>query len=65
MSLWVGTFGVNGPRGVRFVEFEARNEAEARETMVRNYGCAWAFVYPSREAAGVDEFQLIPLPLGR
>lgn len=65
MSEWIGTFGQSDGRHDRFVRISADSESTARQVMVDHYGLKWAFLYPSEEAAGVEEFGLIETALGR
>lgn len=68
MTEWIFTFGAGHahpatgePLATRFVAIEAADEHEARAEMVRRFGRRWAFYYPSRGEAGVDEFELTEL----
>jgi len=42
---------------------EATSLAQARAIMLRAIGYEFAFIYENEEAAGVDRFNLIPVPL--
>jgi len=68
MSEWVFTFGRNHvypgttvSLGRLFVAIEAADGESARAEMVRRFGSAWAFCYPSRAEAGVDLYLLAEL----
>ena len=54
---WIFTFGFNqkheGYYCIIFGSYE-----NARDRMVEKFGDKWAFQYPSKEAAGVKEFNL-------
>ena len=54
---WIFTFGVGSPHGQEFVRITGSWD-DAREEMVRRFGTAWAFQYPSEEAAGVKRYRL-------
>jgi hypothetical protein len=54
---YIFTFGSNTPNGNHFIELTGTYE-EALQKMHRLYGARWAFQYDSREAAGVQQFDL-------
>lgn len=46
----------------RYVEIVAESAEHCRVTMLNHWGNGWAFDYPTREKAGVDSFNLRPVP---
>ena len=61
---FIFTFGVNHPLGKCYVVVGVTDSTEARELMFRTYGSRWAFQYESREAAGVERYDLREVPFG-
>lgn len=64
MKEFIFTFGFNQklPDGKDatngYVSIRAENSERAREEMIREYGYNWAFQYDSKEAAGVEKYNL-------
>jgi hypothetical protein len=64
MPIFIGTFGGSHGYSRCFTEIEADTKEEAEEEMQRRYQGYWSMVYPSREAAGVEEHNLIQIEPG-
>ena len=57
---WYFTFGFGGPNANKYLKLNGTLES-TRFAMMNRFGSAWAFQYPSAEAAGVDKFKLTEL----
>ena len=57
---WIFTFCGSHEHPNKYVVIRG-TYGEARAEMFRRHGDRWGFQYPSKEAAGVDEFGLIEL----
>lgn len=58
---WIITFGSDHLSGTGlhcFATIEAKDDWKAREIAFNNWGREWAFIYPSRELAGVEKYNL-------
>lgn len=64
MKEFIFTFGFGHALTNCFVAVKSENSNAAREEMFRVYGAKWAFQYDSREAAGVDRWNLTEIPFG-
>lgn len=64
MPEFIFTFGYGYNLRNCFIAIRAPDEGKARHVMVEHYGLKWAFCYTSRDAAGVDRFDLTEVPLG-
>lgn len=60
-TTWVFTFGSGQQYDGRYVAIPG-TYGGARDEMLRHFGQAWSFQYPSAEAAGVDRHGLVELP---
>lgn len=54
---WYFTFGYGHQQQNCYTTFHGTHE-EARQKMVDKYGLKWSHQYSSKEAAGVNEFNL-------
>jgi hypothetical protein len=61
---YIFTFGLGTKLKNSFVRIKSSNIEEARKMMFRHHGDMWAFCYPNEEAAGVQEFHLLEVPIG-
>lgn len=67
---FIGTFGSNHhttavPDKVNaFVVIWARTDTGARSKMFAEYDAKWAFIYPSRDKAGVEKYNLTKIEFG-
>lgn len=61
MKQFITTFGYgqyDGTRKDKYVIVHAVDEDDARAKMYSRFGNKWAMIYPSKEAAGVDIYNL-------
>ena len=61
---FIATFGQGWTLRNNFVRLTADSENIARRLLFDAYGSAWAFIYDSERAAGVEEYRLIEVPFG-
>lgn len=61
---YIGSFGVSHALGQCYVVVRAQSREDAQEKMFQCYGARWAFLYDSREAAGVTQWNLREVPFG-
>lgn len=59
---WIFTFGCGTAHRQKFVKIYGTFK-EARDVMYAKFGTKWAFQYPSMEAAGVKEYNLVEMPI--
>ena len=61
---FIGTFGSNHGYAQCYTEISADTEEEAEQIMRERYQGYWSMTYPSREAAGVEEYNLLKIEPG-
>lgn len=58
MKEYIFTFGFGQKYQGCFYVVEAKDADEARDTMINRFGTQWSMQYDSRDAAGVEKFNL-------